>query len=194
MGARALASAPMESGWWPEIPGPGSGKSAPGARSGRSRTSVATFSPDSRLVVVVEPNQVLRLVELETGRTLARLESPDLCSVAAVAFSPDGSRLVVTTKDRPTPAVHVWDLRAIRKDLAGMGLDWDAPAYSEDDLANPSASPLPPLQVDFGNAGPAPRAFHRAPDGAASSVIPRGSRAIPTMPTPITIALTPWPN
>ncbi len=108
------------------------------------------FSPDSRLVVAVDRNQVLRLVELDTGRTLARLESPDLCSVAAVALSPDGSRLVVTTKDRPSPAVHVWDLRAIRKDLAGRGLDWDAPAYSEDTPANPSAPPLPPLQVDFG--------------------------------------------
>jgi WD40 repeat protein len=63
-----------------------------------------------------------------TGRTLPRLESPDRCGVAGLAFSPDGSRLVVTTKDRPTPCVHVWDLRAIRKHLAGKGLDWDAPA------------------------------------------------------------------
>jgi len=31
-----------------------------------------------------------------------------------------------------------------------MGLDWDAPAYSEDDPADPGAPPLPPLQVDFG--------------------------------------------
>ena len=46
--------------------------------------------------------------------------------------------------------MHVWDLRAIRKHLAGMGLDWDAPAYSEDDPADPAAPPLPPLQVDFG--------------------------------------------
>ena len=63
-------------------------------------------------------------------------------------FSPDGSRLVVTTNDGP--AVHVWDLRAIRKHLAGMGLDWDAPAYPDDDPASPSAPPLPPLQVDYG--------------------------------------------
>jgi tetratricopeptide (TPR) repeat protein len=31
-----------------------------------------------------------------------------------------------------------------------MGLDWDAPAYSDDDPADPSASPLPPLQVEYG--------------------------------------------
>ena len=81
------------------------------------------FSPDGRLVVVQEANQVIRLVETETGRTLARLESPDLCAWHRPTFSPDGSRLVVTTNDGP--AVHVWDLRAIRKHLAGMGLDWD---------------------------------------------------------------------
>ena len=48
----------------------------------------------------------------------------------AASFSPDGSRLVVTTNDGP--AVHVWDLRAIRRHLAEMGLDWDAPAFSDD--------------------------------------------------------------
>ena len=37
------------------------------------------FSPDSRLVVVQDASKVLRLVETETGRTVARLESPDLC-------------------------------------------------------------------------------------------------------------------
>ena len=105
------------------------------------------FSPDGRLVVVQDASKVIRLVESATGRTLARLESPDLCDVWPT-FSPDGSRLVVSTNDGP--AVHVWDLRAIRKHLAGMGLDWDAPAYSEEDPASPSAPPLPALQVDYG--------------------------------------------
>ncbi len=63
-------------------------------------------------------------------------------------FSPDGSRLVVTTHDGP--AVHVWDLRAIRRHLARMGLDWDAPAYSDDDPASPALLPFPPLKVDYG--------------------------------------------
>ena len=62
--------------------------------------------------------RLIRLVETETGRTLARLESPDLCRGWPV-FSPDGSRLVVTTNDGP--AVHVWDLRTIRRQLAGDG-------------------------------------------------------------------------
>jgi tetratricopeptide (TPR) repeat protein len=85
------------------------------------------FSPDGRLLVVQDASKVLRLVETETGRTLARLESPDECAVQWATFSPDGSRLVVTTND--APCVHVWDLRAIRRRLVGMGLDWDAPPF-----------------------------------------------------------------
>jgi tetratricopeptide (TPR) repeat protein len=113
------------------------------------------FSPDCRLAVVQDANKLLRLVETETGRTIARLESPDLCGVGSAAFSPDGSRLVVTTQDGP--AVHVWDLRAIRRQLARMGLDWDAPAFSEDDPASPALPPLPPLKIDYGpHAHPLP--------------------------------------
>jgi tetratricopeptide (TPR) repeat protein len=106
------------------------------------------FSPDGRLVVVVDATRIIRLVEIESGRTVARLESPDLGEVYSASFSPDGSRLVVSSNDGP--AVHVWDLRAIRRTLARMGLDWDAPAYSDDDPAGRSAPPLPPLQVDLG--------------------------------------------
>ena len=106
------------------------------------------FSPDGRILLVVDASKVLRLVETESGRTIARLESPDSCDVTEATFSPDQARLVVTTQDGP--AVHVWDLRAIRKRLAAMGLDWDAPAYSNDDPAGPAAPPLPPLQVDLG--------------------------------------------
>ena len=85
------------------------------------------------------------LVEAETGRNFARFESPDLCPVQpeGAAFGPDGSQLVVVTNDGP--AVHVWDLRAIRKHLVAMGLDWHAPPYPE---ADPSWNePLPPVVV-----------------------------------------------
>jgi WD40 repeat protein len=106
------------------------------------------FSPDGRLTVLVDQSRILRLVELATGRTLARLESPDLGGVQGLTFSPDGSRLVVTTND--VMAAHVWNLRLIRRRLAEMGLDWDAPAYSDDDPADPSAPPLPELKIDYG--------------------------------------------
>jgi tetratricopeptide (TPR) repeat protein len=91
-------------------------------------------------------------VETATGRTVARLESPDLCVAADATFSPDGSRLVVTTPDGP--AVHVWDLRAIRRKLAAMGLDWHAPAYPEPEPLNGNALTAPlKLIVDMGVLG-----------------------------------------
>jgi len=105
------------------------------------------FSPDGRLGIVQDTSKVLGLVEIATGRTLARLESPDQYSVGAT-FSPDGSRLIVTTNE--PPCAHVWDLRAIRRQLAEMGLDWDAPAYPEADAASPDLPPLPPLKIDYG--------------------------------------------
>jgi hypothetical protein len=116
------------------------------------------FSPDGRLVVVQDASQVLRLVVTETSRTVARLESPDGGGAQFTDFSPDGSHLVVSTGDGP--AVHVWDLRAIRRHLARIGLDWDAPAYSDDDQASPSPPPLPPLKVDY---GPVPLTGHLDP-------------------------------
>jgi Tfp pilus assembly protein PilF len=106
------------------------------------------FAPNSRLLVVQDPSHVIRLVETETGRTLARLESPDLCDARHPTFSPDGARLVVITSEGP--AVHVWDLRAIRRHLAGMGLDWDAPPYPDHDSADPSAPPLTLDPIDLG--------------------------------------------
>jgi serine/threonine protein kinase/WD40 repeat protein/tetratricopeptide (TPR) repeat protein len=106
------------------------------------------FSPDGRIVVVVDANKMIRLVQTETGRTMARLESPDSFQPEAAIVSPDGSRLVVTTNNGP--AVHIWDLRMIRAHLAAMGLDWDAPAFFDDDPAGPGSPPLQPLRVDLG--------------------------------------------
>ncbi len=106
------------------------------------------FSPDGRIMAVVEPDQSLRLVEVETGHTLARLEGPDGCTVKEMTFSPDGSRLAVTT-DEP-PSARVWDLRAIRRKLAERGLDWQAPAYPSPDPADPTLPSLSPAEVDYG--------------------------------------------
>jgi tetratricopeptide (TPR) repeat protein len=118
----------------------------------------ACFSPDGRLVAVQDASRMFRLVETETGRTLARLESPDLCGVWEATFSPDGSHLVIITHDGP--AVHVWDLRAIRRHLARIGLDWDAPAYPGEDPASSALSPLPRLKVEY---GPVPLTGHLDP-------------------------------
>ena len=107
------------------------------------------FSPDSRLVALLDASKIIRLVEVETGRVIARLESPDSGDVVFATFSPDGSRLVLVPDNNP--AVHVWDLRAIRKRLAAMGLDWDAPAIADDDRGGFSAAAT---SSQLGPAGP----------------------------------------
>ncbi len=106
------------------------------------------FSPDGRYLVLEDTNRVLLLVETESGRTIARFQRPDSFAEAVATFSPDGSRLVVTTNDGP--AANVWDLRTIRNRLAAIGLDWDAPACPVDDPADPALPSLPPLKVDLG--------------------------------------------
>ena len=99
-------------------------------------------------MAILDASKAIRLVEVVTGRVIARLESPDLSDVGTAAFTPDGSRLVLAVDN--SPAIHVWDLRAVRRGLVELGLDWDAPAYSEHDPADRAASPLPRLQVDLG--------------------------------------------
>ncbi|MHB1562232.1 MAG: protein kinase domain-containing protein, partial [Isosphaeraceae bacterium] len=106
------------------------------------------FSPDGRIMVVAEPDRTLRLVEVDTGHTLARLEGPDECTVKDMTFTPDGSRLIITTNE--PPSARVWDLRAIRRKLAELGLDWQAPAYPGPDPADPTLPPLRPAEVDYG--------------------------------------------
>jgi hypothetical protein len=73
-----------------------------------------------------QPDGIYRLVELATGRELARLEDPEQNTGPAV-FTPDGTRLVVSAAD----GLRVWDLRRLRAGLTRLGLDWDAPPYPE---------------------------------------------------------------
>ncbi len=141
------------------------------------------FSPDGRLLLVREPGEALRLVEAETGHTLARLRSPDLAEVWGAGFSPDGSRLVATNRD--ARAVNVWDLRAIRRHLVELGLDWEGPEFSGDDPADASAPPLPaPGSI----SGRSPWTLSNSPSrpSRSSSGLPHASGPTPTMPKPIT--------
>jgi WD40 repeat protein len=106
------------------------------------------FSADGRLLAIQDANKVIRLVETDSARTIARLENPDLCKVFFASFSPDGSRLAISTNDGP--AVHIWDLRRIRRRLARMGLDWDAPPYAETDPAAETSQAFSSIVVDLG--------------------------------------------
>ncbi len=78
------------------------------------------FSPEGRTLALVRGrNSDLRLVEADTGREWAALEAGE-----PRCFSARGNWLVTSEANG---LLRVWDLRRIRKQLAAMNLDWEAP-------------------------------------------------------------------
>jgi WD40 repeat protein len=104
------------------------------------------FSHDSRWLAVETGAGAARLVDPDSGQELARFEDPNDDVADSISFSPDG-RYLVMTSNRNTPSVHVWDLAAIRPQLADMGLDWDHPS---------PAGSAPAEQVARGNTAAEP--------------------------------------
>ncbi|HEV3448573.1 MAG TPA: protein kinase [Gemmataceae bacterium] len=98
------------------------------------------FAPDSRTLAVSTGTHAFSLVEVFSGQELARLEDPNLHLTTDFLFSPDGSSIVTVDKNK---GAHVWDLRALRRQLAEHDLDWDAPPYP------PAATAGKPLQIQF---------------------------------------------
>jgi tetratricopeptide (TPR) repeat protein len=58
---------------------------------------------------------------------VAKLEDPRSDRAQWLGFTPDGARLVAISAY--SRAIHIWDLRAIRQQLAAMDLDWKSPPY-----------------------------------------------------------------
>jgi serine/threonine protein kinase/WD40 repeat protein len=84
-------------------------------------------SPDGVLLHNPAWGSPPELIHPGTGKVLAALEPPrDVGLQGANRFSPDGTLLAVPTGNH---TIHVWDLRAIRRGLAEIGLDWDRPPY-----------------------------------------------------------------
>jgi tetratricopeptide (TPR) repeat protein len=105
----------------------------------------AAFSPDGGLLALETEQSTVRLLDPDTGREYARLEVPNQVRVFSPAFSPDGTQLVINGEFQ---SLHVWDLRAIREELAPRKLDWNMPAYSP--AADPPAAPPLRVAVDLG--------------------------------------------
>jgi serine/threonine protein kinase/WD40 repeat protein len=81
------------------------------------------FSPDGKLLVVETGTGAARLLDPKTGKEYARLEDPSQDRANQFSFSPDSTKLVCATGDGH--CLHIWDLRAMRRRLADMGLDWE---------------------------------------------------------------------
>jgi len=86
------------------------------------------FSPDNKIMAIVDSARNIRLLETSTGKEIASLEAPDAAPIFSLCFSPDGSQLAALEWGQQ---LQLWDLRLIRRDLRPMGLDWDFAPYPE---------------------------------------------------------------
>jgi WD40 repeat protein len=102
--------------------------------------SPLAFARRGPLLALTLAPKTVQLVNPVTGRELATLTAPDLHFFSSLCFSPDGSQLAAATYDH---VVQLWDLRAIRRQLADIGLDWDLPPYPP----LPQATEIKPLEV-----------------------------------------------
>ena len=94
----------------------------------------SAFSADSATFAYETYEGAIVLVELATGRELARIDDPDGARAAQIVFSPDGTQLIAMLMDQQL--LRIWDLRAIRKRLSELNLDWSPPPTWE--LAPPA--------------------------------------------------------
>ena len=93
---------------------------------------------------------IVSLISVATGHEVARLENPNQDVVKFRSFSPDGTRLFTTSQ--LSASISAWDLRLIRRRLAELDLDWDAPPFPPE-----APRPDPPprrLAIDFGSMEP----------------------------------------
>ncbi len=99
------------------------------------------FSREGKVVALSLSQRRIQLFDARTLDELVTLESPDPGVLRDLAFSPDGSLLVGIVARY---GVQVWDLRALRKDLSELHLDWPAPSLPPAEEYGASA----PLRVE----------------------------------------------
>lgn len=100
-----------------------------------SRDSLA-WSPDGRLLAVTFTMFQTGLIDAGTGAVITRMEHPEPSLITMLNFSPDGGQLAVGCD---SGRVQLWNLRELRRELAGLKLDWNLPPITP--LAAGLASP-----------------------------------------------------
>jgi hypothetical protein len=105
----------------------------PGPALGETATSAA-FTVDDRQLAVGDVPGVVRLVEPQSGREIARLTAPETASLSPLCFTRDGTRLVCVGP--ATQSLYIFDLALIRRQLVALGLDWSGPALAEENRRN----------------------------------------------------------
>ncbi len=105
----------------------------------------AAFSPDGSQIAVHD-GEAIHLLRTDGLQTLARLQNPDAESYSragpeattALAYSAD-QRFLASGTGGEQELLYVWDLAAVRQQLATVELDWDATPLS--------ASPSPGMSI-----------------------------------------------
>jgi WD40 repeat protein/tetratricopeptide (TPR) repeat protein len=92
-------------------------------REAGGRGGIPAFSAGASLIAeYVTASRSVMLSDSETGCERGTLTADDTPVVVTLALSGGGDRLAAATS---AGWVQLWDLRAVRRDLAEMGLDWD---------------------------------------------------------------------
>jgi WD40 repeat protein/tRNA A-37 threonylcarbamoyl transferase component Bud32 len=111
--------------------------------SAEDQVGFAAFTRDGRVLALTRSLQSVQLIDLASRRELATLSAPDVAFPinARLTFNADGSLLAAVTE---RTAIRIWDLRALRRQLRRIGLDWEPGSPAP---AAPQAKPLPPAVV-----------------------------------------------
>jgi WD40 repeat protein len=104
------------------------------------------FSPVGGVMALERGDGAVRLIDVGSGRDLAVLEDPRQGRAGEMAFSPDGTRLLLVNKDENV--LRLWDLRLLREGLKALDLDWAAPAFRAEDRGGALDAPRRPLEVE----------------------------------------------
>jgi WD40 repeat protein len=95
------------------------------------------FSGDGRLLALVDGDTEVLLLDGATLEKLVTLRAPAARIISEFAFNAYSSLLAVACREYGT---QVWDLAALRKLYASMGIDWDHPPIA------PVKTPPPPVR------------------------------------------------
>jgi serine/threonine protein kinase/WD40 repeat protein len=106
------------------------------------------FSHNGELLALEDVPGVVRLVAPATGREVARLTAPEKTRLEPLCFTPDGGLLI--TAGTETGMLHVFNLRAIRRGLVELGLDWDQPPLKPENAREAESGQPWTIEVDLG--------------------------------------------
>ncbi|HET6881428.1 MAG TPA: hypothetical protein VFI31_14795 [Pirellulales bacterium] len=102
----------------------------------------AALTRDSRLLALAANLQQAQLIDFASRRELATFPAEGVACVAALAFDPAGNRLAISGENH---RIRLWDLRAVRRALHTLQLDWELADVGSDE---PPSRVVPSITVE----------------------------------------------